>query len=74
MLGRLITMVAGRSIARQVGGVASGPMGLVAGALLPTVLRRLGPGGIVAAAVGGYAYKKYADGKKTVASPPRPKP
>lgn len=60
MLGRIITMVAGRSIARTVGGAASGPAGLVVGALLPTVLRRLGPGGIVAAAVGGYAYRKLS--------------
>jgi hypothetical protein len=53
MLGRIITMVAGRSIARTVGGVALGPAGAVVGLLLPTVLRRLGPGGMVAAAVGG---------------------
>ncbi|MBC7496421.1 MAG: hypothetical protein H7243_04560, partial [Sphingomonadaceae bacterium] len=49
MFGRVITMVAGRSIARTVGGAASGPAGLVVGALLPTVLRRLGPGGMIAA-------------------------
>lgn len=58
MLGRIITMIAGRSIARTVGGATSGPIGLVVGALLPTVLRRLGPGGIVAAAVGSYAVRK----------------
>ena len=58
MFGRLITMVAGRSIARTVGGAASGPAGLVIGALLPTVLRRLGPGGMIAAAVGGAVVRR----------------
>lgn len=61
MLGRLISMIAGRSIARTVGGVAAGPVGLVVGAALPTVLRRLGPFGMVAAAAGGYVVKKMID-------------
>ena len=53
MLGRIVTMFAGRSLARSVGGTAAGPAGAIIGVLLPTVLRRLGPGGMIAAAVGG---------------------
>lgn len=64
MLGKLISMVAGRAVARQVGGSTAGPAGLVVGALLPSVVRRLGPGGMVAAAVGGYALKKLAERRK----------
>lgn len=69
MLGRLISMIAGRSIARTVGGVASGPVGLAVGAALPTVLRRLGPGGMIAAAVGGFAVKKWLDRHQAPAKP-----
>lgn len=67
MLGRLISMLAGRSIARTVGGVAAGPVGLAVGAALPTVLRRLGPLGMVAAAAGSYAVKQMIDrrGRRT---------
>ncbi len=64
MLGRIVTMVAGRSIARTVGGAASGPAGAVIGVLLPTVLRRMGPLGMIVAALGGFvvkrAMKRYA--------------
>jgi uncharacterized protein YqgC (DUF456 family) len=58
MLGRIVSMIAGRSIARNVGGVASGPAGAVIGVLLPTVLRRLGPQGMILAWVGGHVVKK----------------
>ncbi len=58
MLGRIVTMFAGRSLARSVGGVAFGPAGTVVGLLLPTVLRRLGPGGMIAAAVGGVVVRR----------------
>ena len=58
MLGRLVSMMAGRSVARSVGGVASGPAGAVVGLLLPTVLRRLGPGGMLAAAIGGHVVRR----------------
>jgi hypothetical protein len=63
MLGRIISAFAGRSAARSLGGMGAGPLGAVAGAALPTLLprlsRRLGPGGMIAAAVGGYALTKY---------------
>ncbi len=61
MIGNLISAVAGRAVARQFGGVRAGPLGTVAGAALPLVLRRLGPVGMIAAAVGGYAVKRYLD-------------
>ena len=61
MLGRLIGAAAGRAVARQVGGVRAGPLGALAGVALPFVLRRLGPMGMIGAAVGGYAVKKIAD-------------
>ncbi len=58
MIGRVISMMAGRSIARSVGGIAAGPAGAVVGLLLPTVLRRLGPGGMLAAAIGGHVVRR----------------
>ena len=58
MIGRIVSMMAGRSIARTVGGVAAGPAGTVVGLLLPTVLRRLGPGGMIAAAIGGHVVRR----------------
>lgn len=61
MLGNLIRMFAGRAVARQVGGVGAGPLGMAAGAALPFVLRRFGPMGMIGAAVGGYAIKKYLE-------------
>lgn len=63
MIGRIISALAGRSIARNAGGMSAGPMGAVAGMLLPTLLprmaRRMGPMGMIAAAAGGYALTKY---------------
>lgn len=61
MIGNLIRMAAGRAMARQVGGVSAGPLGMAAGAALPFVLKRFGPVGMIGAAVGGYAIKKYLD-------------
>ena len=52
MIGSLIRMVAGRAVARQVGGVSAGPLGMAAGAALPFVLvffARLSPPSAVAA-------------------------
>lgn len=57
MFSRLIAMIAGRSVARTVGGLG-GPAATAAGVLLPLVLRRLGPGGMVAAAVAGHVVRR----------------
>lgn len=55
MIGRLLTIFAGRSLARTIGGTAAGPAGAVVGAALPVVIpavaRRLGPSGMVVAAL-----------------------
>lgn len=55
MIGRLLTIFAGRTIARTVGGAAAGPAGAAMGAVLPVVIpavaRRLGPVGMLFAAL-----------------------
>jgi hypothetical protein len=60
MFGKLIGAVAGKKAADHMRGV-SGTSGALLGAAAPMVLRRLGPLGLVAAAVGGYAFKRYKD-------------
>jgi hypothetical protein len=82
MIGKLLSAAAGQSIARTVGGAGAGPVGAIVGGLVPTVLpwvaRRLGPAGMVAAAVGSFVVaraiarqneKKTASGN--VPPPPR---
>ncbi|QMW22601.1 hypothetical protein [Sandaracinobacteroides saxicola] len=70
MLGKIITALAGRSIARSVGGASAGPTGAIIGAVVPTVLpriaRRLGPVGMIAAAAGGYALTKFLENRRKV--------
>ena len=65
MIGKIITALAGRTLARSIGGVAAGPAGAIVGATLPIILpqiaRRLGPVGMIAAAVGGYAFTRYLE-------------
>ena len=68
MIGRIISMFAGSAIAKSAGG--AGPMGAVVGAALPTVMRRMGPLGMVAAAAGAYALSKYV--KRQQAAPKLP--
>jgi len=57
---RLIGAIAGNKAAEHVRGV-NGTAGTLLGFAAPTVLRRMGPLGLVAAVAGGYAYKKYVD-------------
>lgn len=80
MIGRIVSALAGRSVARNVGSTAGGLRGAAIGAALPTVMRRMGPMGMIAAAAGGYAVKKLIDkrraeqavtGSPTSYSPPR---
>ena len=61
MFGRIITSIAGGAIARQVGGAAAGPIGVAAGAVLPMLLRRLGPVGMIGVAIGGFVVKRVVD-------------
>lgn len=60
MLGKIIGAVAGKKVAQNVGGL-DGTSGALLGVAATTVLRRLGPLGLVAAAVGSYAVKKHLD-------------
>lgn len=65
MIGKIVTAIAGRSIARTVGGAAAGPAGALIGAAIPVVLpraaRALGPVGMVAAAVGGVLFTRWLE-------------
>lgn len=60
LLRRVVGMVAGQALARQVGGSFAGPVGAVAGLALPMVARTLGPWGMAAAAVGAWAVSRVA--------------
>ncbi len=72
MLGKLIGAIAGERIAQTVGGV-SGTTGVVLGTAAAIVLRRMGPVGLVAAAAGGYALKRYYEKRTSpVSLAPRP--
>lgn len=65
MIGKIVSAVAGRSFARTIGGTAAGPAGALIGAALPVVLpavaRRMGPVGMVAAAVGGLLFSRWLE-------------
>ncbi len=65
MIGKIVTALAGRTIARTVGGAAAGPAGALIGAAIPVVLpraaRALGPVGMVAAAVGGLLFSRWLE-------------
>lgn len=57
MLGKIIGAAAGQRIAKNIGGIG-GSEGALLGVVAATVLRRLGPAGLIAAAVGSYAIKR----------------
>jgi uncharacterized protein YqgC (DUF456 family) len=65
MIGKVVTALAGRTIARTVGGAAAGPAGAIIGAAVPIVLprvaRTLGPVGMIAAAVGGLLFTRWLE-------------
>lgn len=72
MIGKILGAVAGKKAARHIDG-----LGETGGALLglgaATLLRRLGPLGLIAAAAGGYAIKHATDRRKArqaAANPP----
>lgn len=72
MIGKILGAVAGERVAQHVTGV-SGPAGALLGAGTVAVARRLSPLGLIAAAVGGYALKRYYDKNRnhTPAAPAR---
>ena len=61
MIGKLIGAIVGATAAKSEPGGLGGTGGALIGAAVPMVLRRFGPLGLVAVAVGGYAYKRYSD-------------
>jgi hypothetical protein len=60
MIGKIIGAVAGKRISQHVDGVG-GTGGALLGVGAATVMRRMGLLGLVAAAVGGYAFKRYSE-------------
>jgi hypothetical protein len=80
MIGKIVSGLAGRSVARTIGGTAAGPAGALIGAalpvLIPTLARRLGPIGMIGVAVGGALFTRWlerrSERQKAVAGlPPR---
>jgi hypothetical protein len=69
LLGRMVTAVAGRAVARTVGGAAAGPAGLVIGTALPMLARRLGPMGMIGVAVGAWAINRIMHERAAAAEP-----
>lgn len=63
MIGKTVSAIAGRTVARTIGGASAGPAGMVVGAALPLVLPRmaatLGPVGMVAVAIGTLFFNRY---------------
>jgi hypothetical protein len=60
MIGKIFGAFVGNKAAKHVQGV-SGTGGALLGMAAPVVMRRLGPIGVIAAAVGIYAFKKHND-------------
>jgi hypothetical protein len=63
LIPQLVTTLAGRAIAQRFGGLAAGPAGMVLGAALPFVAKRLGPMGMVGLAVGAWAVGKLVEAR-----------
>jgi hypothetical protein len=71
LLNTLVTTIAGRAVAERFGGTSAGPAGMLLGAALPFVARRLGPMGMVGLAVGAWAVGKVLE-RRAVAAEPGP--
>jgi hypothetical protein len=67
MLGKLIGAIAGRRVSRHISGI-NGPGGAALGVAAAALMRRMGPMGMVAAAVGGWALKRHFE-KQEAAAP-----
>ena len=72
LVAKVVTSLAGRAVAQSLGGASAGPVGMVLGAALPFVARRLGPVGMVGVAVGAWAITKMlkAQAEADAARPP----
>lgn len=65
MFGRLIGTTAATMLARQVGGLGAGPAGTMIAVALPFIVRRMGPAGMVAMALGAWAIKRVLKDQAT---------
>lgn len=61
MIGKILGAVIGSKAAASHAGGLGGTGGALMGAGAAALLRRMGPVGLVAAVVGGYALKRYSD-------------
>lgn len=61
MLGKILGAVIGAKAAKSQRGGVDGPGGALLGIGAMALLRRFGPIGLIAAAAGGYAIKRYSD-------------
>ena len=59
MIGKMIGAAIGARVAEKARGGIGGSGGAIVGALAVPVLRRVGPVGLIALAVGGYAASKF---------------
>ena len=73
MIGKIIGAIVGAKAAKSEPGGLGGTGGALIGAAVPMILRRFGPLGLVAAAAGGYAFKRYKD-KQAKRARPRVRP
>jgi len=60
MLGKIIGAIVGSKVAKNARGVSE-PGGALLGAAAVAAVRRFGLPGIIAAAAGGYALKRYSE-------------
>ena len=67
MFGKIIGAVVGKRMADRVSGIG-GPGGALLGVGAATVMQRMGPVGLIAAAVGGWALKRHYE-KRQANSP-----
>lgn len=63
MLGKIVGAVAGAKMAKSTPGGLGGAGGALIGAGTASVVRRLGPVGLIAALAGGYFLKRRHDAK-----------
>lgn len=63
MIGRVISSVAGQTLARTIGGGAAGPAGAVLGIAVPFIARRMGPWGLAGMAIGALVVNRVMKAK-----------
>lgn len=65
MIGKIISAMIGKKIASRTPGIDGGTGALI-GLVAETALRRMGPAGFAAAAVGGWAVSRHLKKKQAV--------